>query len=510
VLFAPLVTNFQGALQWVDTVPRDSTYSYRVRARDGATPPNYGPYSTIVSATTPANVSPAFGPDYDTAITTLELASVTEGQAFTRTIDARDLDSDNMTFIVTANPNSLTFTGGTQVTTTKPATISGTAGAAGSTLSITVSVDDGQNAAEQDWAARSTAAGVVVAYDFSAPPANGGTWDYGSLSASPKVTCEVYNHAHDARRYVDTTVYPPGSTASLLFNVPTNTGEAGDQWRVSIDNYADQFGAGDTFWVQWRTRMNSTMASTLFMDYTGSPTYTAYKMMFCGNGMQTPTSAETGGAAYSYYGYQGAGTQASNNLRNTITDSIGEIVVRNYQGTSPVSFKYPGMYTSHEFFQSLASTGAPYYLTHRNEGNEASHTATCQYNGSTGAYTDYSTCFVFPADQWFTMMVRVTLGAYGTATSSLGGTITGYTNSTCEYYGQMTAAQPMQLLHRRTGVVFQTYEGTPQGSQGKQKYGMFGFTTFMTRKDPAQAHPDAKMWVSQVIVSRNQPSAPAY
>jgi hypothetical protein len=157
------------------------TYNYSLDAFDAAG--NYSGQCTAVPITTQvANTPPAFGPDYDNAIMTLQLASVTEGQAFTRTIDARDLDSDVMTFTVTANPNSLTFTGGTQVLDTKPATITGTAGAAGSTLSITVSVDDGQAVGALNTSLSLTGGGSGKAWTF------GHAFKQGDVKATEYIT----------------------------------------------------------------------------------------------------------------------------------------------------------------------------------------------------------------------------------------------------------------------------------------------------------------------------------
>ena len=120
--------------------------------------------------------------------------------------------------------------------------------------------------AAADWASRSSAAGVVVACDFSSSPANGGTYKWGSLRASPHVTCYQQNDASYGQYVVvDTDITPPGSMASLRWDVPdcptSGVAERGDLWWISIDDYADQFGSGSEFWVQWRTRMDSTYAT---------------------------------------------------------------------------------------------------------------------------------------------------------------------------------------------------------------------------------------------------------
>lgn len=339
---------------------------------------------------------------------------------------------------------------------------------------------------------------------------------WGSLKANPKITCEVYDHTYDSRRAIDRAIFPPGSTASLRWDVPSNTGEAGDQWRISIDNYADQFGAGSEFWVQWRTRMNPTYATHHFKAHDGgvdawNGTYTGFKHCFFGGGMQFPYSVE--GSPATHYGYQGTGTQSNNVMNTTRTDSDGEIVMRNRDVLgSPVHAKYPVMYIS-KGFEGMESRGRNInYLTHANEGVEGAHAAACEFTPDPDVYSDVNTCFLYPSNQWFTLMIHVIVGNFAqNVQSSLGPTRTGYANSTIEYYGQITPGTPMRLLHRRTGVVLPTDFGGDVGAQGREKYGMFGWTTFMTAKWPSEAHPLAQIWVSQIIIQSGStaPAAPS-
>ena len=82
-----------------------------------------------------------------------------------------------------------------------------------------------------------------MAYDFSEQPANGGDWKWGSLSASPKITCEVRNHTYDVPNpdlpdhARDLAIYPPGSRGSLRMTVPDGVANAGDEWRFGVDDY---------------------------------------------------------------------------------------------------------------------------------------------------------------------------------------------------------------------------------------------------------------------------------
>jgi hypothetical protein len=283
--------------------------------------------------------------------------------------------------------------------------------------------------AAADWLARSTAAGVVVAYDFSVPPANGGTFKWGSLKASPKVTCFQQNDSSYGQYVViDNIIVPPGSTACLRYDVPdcptSGIAERGDLWWISIDNYADQFGENSEFWVQWRTRMDVTYATFLFADRNAQPSYTGYKQLMIGEGMQ-PTLP--GADPRWPHGYEGVGTSiAKNHISYIRVDFEGETnligtISRDNSYAPYYGFKYPSMYHGKPGYVSLDTKGTDSsWYTQHNSGNEAQHPAACEYQIGGAGYRDKSTCFIYPVDQWFTMMVHVVLGPRGHGLSSLG------------------------------------------------------------------------------------------
>lgn len=282
------------------------------------------------------------------------------------------------------------------------------------------------NSAAADWLARSTATGVVVACDFSSSPANGGTYKWGSLKTSPHVTCYQQNDAtYGQYVVVDTSVYPPGSTGSLRWDVPdcptSGAAERGDLWWISIDDYADQFGSGAEFWVQWRTRMDSTYATFPFADRSGG--FTAYKQLMCGEGMQP---GNIGTQPQWPYGFRGPGTSIAQNQISGVrvdfegeTNLIGTIGVDATTGVvAPKAvFKYPSAYHGKPTYVSLITTDGTYF-THHNSGNEGV-IAACKYQLNGQGVVDRSTCFIYPTDEWFTLMVHVKLGVRGHGLSSI-------------------------------------------------------------------------------------------
>lgn len=290
------------------------------------------------------------------------------------------------------------------------------------------------SAAAADWAARSTEPGVVVAYDFSAPPVNGGDWKWGSLKASPKITCYAQDDTfYGANRTIDNAITPPGSSAALRFVVPCPAGEMGDLWHIYIDDYADQFGANSEFWVQWRVRMSPSFAQHLFsMRNVNDPTgpdighgTTQPKHIMIGQGVPPTMIGMDPGLPN---GYINSSTSFSNNkIQFAPVDFEGELNLIAGIGTDASyaegeGFKYPKSYHGKPGYIGLTSYGQDgTYFTEHNSGNEVYHVAACQYNlNGGGTYTDKSTCFIYPADQWFTLMVHVKMGAKGSDISSLG------------------------------------------------------------------------------------------
>jgi hypothetical protein len=453
--------------------------------------------------------------------------------------------------------------------------------------------------ADGNWLARSTEPGVVVAYDFSAPPANGGDWKWGSLK--PGVTVELFGR--NAYPYdvgagklveVDTTMYPPGSSASLKYNVKGYTGsgtwdgtnpqpsvtslaahtngigELGLNWRILLENYADQFGENQEFWLQFRCRMNDAYALWAFRSWGhdwGGPftatSYTGMKWNFISAGPQFPQLAGAGYfdgyAGDKFYNGFGGGVSVGNpsgnpyNSTNTafslVCDGAGEIEVTSQPmdprfngGTN--SYKWPYPYNNkygnaaYEGWQVRGQDSN--YVTMRNDGNEPvplGVPASCQFIPSSGGsgdqYTTFATpmpgevnlnrCFVYLPNQWMTLMIHVKLGTIGTANTSGGdGALHhGYINSVGEVWAGydptvIPGAVP-HLIHRRSGLVFQIAGssgiGGPvsgEGSSGPERYGSFGLTTFMTNKWPGDPHPMANCWYSQIILKAGPipPAAP--
>lgn len=147
------------ATQYTDSVPRGSHFHYRVKAVDGAS--NEGPYSVDVEVSTPANTDPEWSPGV-TGFSVPSNAAIGTVVA-DLSLYASDADGDELTITQTSGtlPSGLSYS-----PTTKRITVTGTL-SAGATADVTYAADDGYNTAAEDWLLRSTGPGVIWAHRFS-------------------------------------------------------------------------------------------------------------------------------------------------------------------------------------------------------------------------------------------------------------------------------------------------------------------------------------------------------
>lgn len=282
------------------------------------------------------------------------------------------------------------------------------------------------------WDVEDTPSGQTLVFTASVAGATSGTLELPFVSALGNPVSAVFSDGTARSVTISGTSVTwtgalPSGTPILSMNLPDlGAGERGDLWWISLDDYADQFD-GDTanneFWVQWRTRMDETYATFAFLDRQTVPAPTAYKQLMIGEGMQ-PTMIGVNPAWP--HGYEGPGTsQAQNHIAYARVDFEGEtnvVGIYGSDGTYPAGFgfKYPSTYHGKPGYLSLVTKGQDNsYYTHRNAGDEGVHAAACEYQIGGVGYTDKSTCFQYPVDQWFTLMVHVILGPRGHALSSL-------------------------------------------------------------------------------------------
>ncbi len=327
--------------------------------------------------------------------------------------------------------------------------------------------------ADADWAVRSGSAGVVYSNRFDDYQTD--FWD--NLWPNPAV---------DRREsYYDTNVKASGN-ASVRFDFTGNSGEGfGGELAVSLgDNPANQFGAGDDMWVQWRQRWDQYVIDHQYVVSSGSG---QWKQLIISQG-QLPGQSRW----------------------DTRSCSENQIVVSNLSGR-----KYPQSYHGCWVYYNIDSGTGSGAISRMNFGDQSGdpnppsreQTWPCQYwpPGS-----DTSGCKFYRADQWMTFMVHVKFGPEGQANSSIGsGTQSGFIDSTYELYVGYEG-EPLELVHRVTGIVFRrgNYEDDPLFSSHQAKFGMFRWLPLISFKSSEPGIPTHSTWIDELIISRQEIPAP--
>ncbi len=248
---------------------------------------------------------------------------------------------------------------------------------------------------------------------------------------------------------------------AIRFDVPGKSGSnAGGEWYVNFsDDLGTQFGAGSTFFMQWRQRFNAAYCATeIFQTAPNTGVPSAIKQVII-SAQDTPTAhydscveLELVCTSYGMHGFP--------------------ILYQACGWYEPLVDKQPG--SSSEFrLQNMRSD--PF----------------CLYSQANGRDTSVPPgCFGYAHDEWMTFQISVTLG-------KLDATVNRYVGSRVRFWGAR-ASQPSHLL---IDIPWDIRCGSPAQTYGK---GWFG--AYMSYKDPAQDHPLMQTWVAEFIVSR-QPIA---
>ena len=327
-------------------------------------------------------------------------------------------------------------------------------------------VDTANADPDADWQARATAVGVVYANRFDDENAD----FFMNLWPDPNV---------DRRSaYYDEGIRASGNGSARFDFIPGGEGFGGELAVSLGDDPANQFGAGDEFWVQWRQRFDPYVIDHLYQTTQGSG---QWKQLIIGQG-QLPGQERF----------------------ETRSCTENEIVVANLSGK-----RYAQSYHGCWVYLNITSSRESGAISRMNLGDQ-SGPWTCQYwpPGS-----DESGCLYYRPNQWMTFMVHVVLGPAGEAVSSLQSSsqlVKGFVDSTYELYVSYEGG-PLQLVHLKTGIVFRrgNYDDDPGSSSHQAKYGFFRWTPFLSFKDGAEQHQIASTWIDEIIISRNRIPAPA-
>lgn len=350
---------------------------------------------------------------------------------------------------------------------------------------------DVQDPGASNWAARSTAPGVVLAnrFDNESTDFCNNLWP-AAVGTRGDGTCH-----NERESYYDTDVKASGN-ASVRFeynNCPTG-GACGEGWAgeiaMFIPDYNQQFAGDNTnyeeFWVQWRQRWDSNVIDTQYSTSAGNG---QSKLFIVSQGL----------------------LPGQTDKYKTRSCSENQTVVSNLawgQGGTAHA-RYPSSFHGCGFYANMETGSTP--STTQNFGDSNPNTYTCKRwpPEDRPLYPAANTCKWFLPNQWMTFMVHVVLGPDGTSNSSLGGGAqNGFINSTYELYVAYEG-EPLELVHRQTGVVFRRGNDADDTNDEYSstshiaRFGAFRWLPHLTAKtgETLTASEIGSTWIDELIVS---------
>ena len=346
-------------------------------------------------------------------------------------------------------------------------------------VKLTAGSGSGGGGSTDDWTLRSTSPDVVYATRFD----NMQTDFCDRLFPKDDGTC-----SNGRGSFYDTSVKASGN-GSVRFDVKTEDPYWSTEVMVSINDYAQQFGGDnpgyENMWLQWRQRWNSYMISHQYPTSSGAG---QWKQILVTQGLlpgDTDLWSETRSCP-----------------RNQLT-------ISNINGR-----KYPQAF--HTCWDYINITSYVSGITTRmnwgdESGNQGASPWKCPYTGSNlPNYLDPNTCFWYEPDKWYTFMIHLQMGPDGSAVDSLTGqTVSGFINSTFEFYGA-PEGEAFQLLHKKTGMVVRRGFGasTSIDDSSIARYGIARLTPFITAKIQEAAGGVGQTWYDEVIFSKAAIPAP--
>lgn len=406
---------------------------------DGGGPPPPPPSDTTppsVTMTAPASGSTVSG----TSVTVSANASDNVGVVGVQfKLDGNNLGSED-----TVSPYSVVWntTAASNASHSLSAVAQDAAGLT-ATAVINVTVNNTATPPPSDFTTRCQAAGVVrcVGFDQASDIA-------GSYGSNTGITSGATTPT------LDSTIKASGNS-SVKFAVPASAGAdtSGSYFANFSSDLATQFGAGETFYIQWRQRFTP--------EFISSNAGTGWKQAIIGTGDKSPTQ-----------------------LYSSCTDL--EVVTVNGSNR-----KFPQMYnscsgsSSHEAFDPF---NEPFGSSDFKMQN-ARPSPYCLYSqSSTGYFPPNGNCFGYFAIEWMTFQVGITLG------SRVGNE---FANSRVKLW-VAREGQPSQLV-----IDWGPYNLSAGSATENQKFGKIWLLPYNTNRSASQTYTASATWYDELIISRN-------
>ncbi len=332
---------------------------------------------------------------------------------------------------------------------------------------------------EADWRARSTAPEVIYSNNFDTRA----DW---LDNVFDRRSCQA-RYAPGCRANAWDTKVKASGGGSVRFDVLSNTGQAavGNVVMNFAPDPADQIGANDEVWIQWRQRFDPFVIEHKYKHKKGNA---GWKQVILAQG-NMPRLGVTGQAC-----------------------SEGQIVVVNAGQRG-----YASSYIECKAYEPFDTHLGGGRLTRQNLGVDSKAASGCHYWPMDA---DKSRCLFYRPDQWMTFMMHLKTGSQGSAKSSVSKKPSkrGLVGSLYELYIGYEG-EPMVLAHRQENLVIprgqrwtegEGYKGGWKSSNAhpEERFVKLWLTPFNTKKDPTESHEDASIWYDEVIVSRSRIADP--
>lgn len=307
-------------------------------------------------------------------------------------------------------------------------------------------------ASDDDFVARCAAPGVVRCVGFDAPAdiVGNGEAVFGSLPGAATPALDDSQRASGA--------------SSLLFVIPSQSpaNTSGSYFTNFSDDYSVQFGAGDTFFVQWRQRFSTEL---LARDYLGGG---GWKQVIIGTGNKpgqvyySCTDLEVVTVNGYYRGFAQMYNSCSGSTSNGAYDAFEEPF-------GPYDYKLQN------------ARPAPYCLYSQAGANPPT------------SFPPDGNCVPYVANEWMTFQVQIQIGP----------------RVADEFVGSRVKlwiareGQPAELA-----LDFGPYNLTAGAPAEDQRFGKVWLLPYNTGKDPTEVHPVAFTWYDELIVSRQRIADP--
>ena len=453
----------------LSTLSANTLYHYRVHSKNSSgvesISGDFAFQTSNTTDTTPPTVSitsPAANATVSGTVTVSANASDNVGVTSVQFL----LDGANLGSALILSPYSMSWD--TTTTTNGSHTLTAQAWDAarnvGTSTAVSVTVSNTTSTATQNFQARCAQAGVLVCQGFDDPVIFSTAVDTTALTDG----FTTATHPNITR---DTSVFVSGGSSANFF-IPAGAGEndTGNWWSFFGQGVKNQsFGQNSTFYIQYAFRADSTWTSTNWTQYGGSGSNTAPKLSI---------------------------------FHNIIAGScaLEEITIHNHN-----SKDLPTVYSECGARQAITGSDGSIYneagsLLYFQQGWTAPAPFTgyqCEYNG--GSFSGPK-CFHFAPNQWYTLYLKIHIGTWGSANSSIEAWVAPYGQQLIKWLNTNNYILQTESLCNAAG--------TGQGNLPCPGFNTVELTQFMTGKI-AGTGPAAHVWYDELIISTQPIPAPA-